>query len=252
LAKIKIKMKKLLALLCLCSMFTMAKAQEKTVELSSFRKLIISPRIRVELIKGDRESLKLVYRGVAQDRINAQVSGQTLRVWLTNARINDNRRCGDGQWRSEYEGAEVTAYITYRELRSVAFRGEQQLTCQDTLQAKQFKLKIYGRSEVQLAGIHAQQLKVWLYGENRLRIDGGQADRQKFKAYGENRVAAVHLRGQDTKMVNYGENRIEVNAAKSLRITSFGETQVQYAGRPKVSRRLVFGSASVWNTSGER
>lgn len=170
----------------------------------------------------------------------------------TNARINDRRRCGNGQWCNEYEGAEVTAYITYRELRSVAFRGEQQLICQDTLQAKQFKLKIYGRSEVQLAGIHAQQLKVVLYGENRLRIDGGQADRQKFKAYGENRVAAVHLRGQDTKMVNYGDNRIAVNVANSLRITSFGETEVEYAGRPKVSRGLVLGSTSVWSVPSGR
>jgi hypothetical protein len=228
----------------------LAKTGEILVEVAAFRKVVASPKIRVVLTKGDREQVRLEFSGVDQGRINAKVSGQTLRIWLTGARITErSRRCGPGQWCNDYEGAEVTAYVTYRELRSVALRGEEKLVCDDTLQAKKMKLKLYGRAEVKLAGLRTERLKVWMYGENGLKIASGSATDQKYKSYGENEVDVQALAGERVKTVSFGENGFRVGARERLRVKSLGESQVRNSGPAKVSRGLVLGHANIWQTA---
>jgi hypothetical protein len=228
----------------------LAKTGEKLVEVAKFSKIVASPKIKVVLAKGDREQVRLVYSGVDQSRINARVSGQTLRIWLTGARITErSHRCGPHERCNDYEGAEVTAYVTYRELRSVALRGEEKLVCDDTLQAKQMKLKLYGQAEVRLAGLRTDQLKVWLYGENRLKIAAGSATDQKYKSYGENEVDVPDLAGERVKTVSFGENGFRVGARERLRVKSLGESQVRNTGPAKVSRGLVLGEANIWQTA---
>ena len=60
-------------------------------QLSNFNKIVVSPYIDVELQKGTTEGIKIVYSNVEADKINVQVKGKTLRVYMDDAKFGFKR-----------------------------------------------------------------------------------------------------------------------------------------------------------------
>src|SRR5688572_8352406 len=126
-------------------------AQEIEKDLKSFNKIIASPRVNLILKKGDRESIRLVYNDVNKSKINIEVNGKTLSIYLDKARkvekpSSENDRYGTLNTMM-YEGVSLTAYVTYKELESLEIRGNQELTCNDAIESEEFRLKAYGENE---------------------------------------------------------------------------------------------------------
>lgn len=87
--------------------------QEITRELKSFNKIVASPRINLILEHGEQESIRLVYSDVSPDKINIQVKGGTLKIYLDDARVVEKtERIFQRQRRSIYANASITAYVT--------------------------------------------------------------------------------------------------------------------------------------------
>ena len=71
-------------------------AQEIT-QVKAFEKVIVSPHIEVILVEGNEESVKIENAKVSDDKINIEVEGKTLRLYLDGAKVitKSERRDGD-------------------------------------------------------------------------------------------------------------------------------------------------------------
>lgn len=221
-------------------------AQEISKELRSFNRIVVSPKVNLVLEKGDHESITLNYSGVSEDKINIEVRGNTLRVYLDDAKVTERaERIGYHGREGIYKHVVVTAYVTYRDLKGLEIRGNQELTCNGPLDAKKFKLKAYGVNEIRLASVNTAYFKTSLYGENDLKVKGGRADFQKYRLFGTNKIDTQALKSFAATTNIYGESKIKINTQDELRVNSFGESRVSYSGDADINRGLIFGRTRI-------
>ncbi|GAB3641519.1 GIN domain-containing protein [Spirosoma arcticum] len=221
--------------------------------LPSFDKVIASPHVSVVLVAGERESIRLAYQNVAPEKVNYVVRHNTLRIYLDDARITDKQRKwkeGDHDYnRSVYDrDVKVTAYITYRQLKSLQLRGEEEATCRDELISDAFRLRVYGQATVTLTSLKTNVLKAKLYGENKVTIMSGQADRQQYRIYGENRLDTESLTGKTVSAHAYGDSQLRVYASDRMGVMAFGESNIRYAGGASLHKGLVVGEVTIRRT----
>jgi Putative auto-transporter adhesin, head GIN domain len=229
-------------------------AQEnETTALEPFDKIVISPRINVVLLKGEQESIRIDYDNIPKDKLNYKVKGGKLKVYLDHARItekqvsyyyHDENHDEHGK-RGIYQGSAITIYVTYKKLRSIDLRGEEELRCDDVLAADKFKLKVYGEGKIKLASLEVKKFKTSLYGENNLDILSGNADHQVYRLFGENKIDTEGLKSHSASTRIYGEGYLSVNASDHFRINALGEPRVHVAGTSMISKGIILGRADI-------
>ena len=228
---------------------SLAHGQEWQKNLDSFDKIIVSPKINVVLKKGEQESIRIKYSNVSLDKINVEVSNNRLRIYLDDARIVDKpKRTHDENYSanlSMYHNVVITAYITYRELKVLDVRGEEEVTCDGPIDSEKFKLKAYGETEITLASLHTRKFKAVLYGENKLRIKEGQTGHQRYRLYGVNKIDTRALSSETISTTIYGEGRLSINASDEVRINAIGEPRVNVSGNSHISRGIIIGRADI-------
>jgi hypothetical protein len=223
-----------------------ALGQEIQRELEPFNKIIASPKVNVILQKGSTESIRLQYAHVSASDINIEVQGNTLKIYLDGSKVTEKMdRINRNHKRSRYSDAVVTAYVTYTNLRHIEIRGDQELTCNDGIEAEKFRLKAYGENNITLASVNCEYVKMQLYGQNSLRIKEGKAEYQKYKLYGENRIDTQGLKSYATLATIYGQSRVRLNSQDALRINAFGEADIAFRGNANVSKGWIFGKANI-------
>lgn len=131
-------------IIVLSILYSSSSAQDITQHLSGFNKVRVSPHIKVVLIKGEQENLRLEYSGITVDELNYGVDGSSLEIYLTGAKLVDKyvtiRNNDENHKESYYKNAKVTAFITYRELKSLDLRSEEGAVCEYPLKAKNLPL----------------------------------------------------------------------------------------------------------------
>jgi hypothetical protein len=227
----------------------MAFGQEINKELKHFTRVIASPRINVILNEGDREAIRVVYHDITKNKINIEVKGKTLRLYLDDARKVEPMRSHGKHGRKEsiYEGVSVTAYITYKELSLLEIRGRQELTCLDPIESDAFTLRAYGENEINFASVRTGYFKAKLYGENELDIKKGRSIEQKYTLYGENKINTKGFRSEYIVTSIFGEGSLNVYSSEEVRIDAFGEPNIHVDGGGNINRRMVIGNASITN-----
>lgn len=74
-------------------------AHEKTFEVGDFDTIIISPHIEDILVQGDDTSVTIENAKVSMDKINVQVEGNTLRLYLDGAKtVTKSERVSSDDW----------------------------------------------------------------------------------------------------------------------------------------------------------
>ena len=238
-------MKRNLLLLILLVIASVTNGQEINQQLKSFDRLIASPKINVILEKGETESIRLVYSGVDKGVINIEQHHKTLHIYLENAKILEKNEYTNHHYsRGIYDGASITAYVTYKNLKYLEIRGDQELTCNGPIEAEVFTLKAYGENEINLASLKTSFFKTSLYGENKLEVKKGKAYEQRYRLFGENKINTENLKSREMAMNIYGEGKLKVNATDQLRITAFGEPEIHVNGGAHI-RRYIFGEAKI-------
>jgi len=221
-------------------------AQEINRELRSFRKIVVSPKINLILEKGDQETIRLVYNNVSPDKINIEVEGHTLKIYLDEAKVTEKTvRLNSGERRSVYHDASLTAYVTYEELEHLEIRGNQELTCNSPILAERFTLKAYGENDIHLSSVNTEYMRTSLYGGNDLHIEGGKAEFQKYKLFGDNKIDTQQLKSYSATANSFGESRIKLSTQDQLRVNAFGESQISYNGEANVNKGLIFGHTRI-------
>lgn len=235
----------------LSALFSIGTVQAQSIDkaLPAFEKIIVSPLINLVLVEGDNESIRLEYAGIEPEKINYLVKGKTLQIYLDDAKVTvktvKQYENGIENRKPIYEDVEVTAYVTYRKLRSLQVRGEENVTCLNPINQPKFKLKLYGESNVTLTSLQTNHLKASLFGQNSLSIQSGNAEVQRYRVYGENRINTENFLTKNTSTSLFGESQLNLNASDQLKVTVLGESDIWYAGEARLNKRLVLGKASI-------
>ncbi len=243
-------MKKILpTLLILVFMVSALQGQDKTYKVKGFSKIIVSPHIEVNLVEGEQESVVIENAKVDLDKINVEVNGATLRLYLDDAKVvTKSERTSNDQWRGKkplYSGTMATATITYKSLKNISIRGEEVVRCKSMLKADDFKMSLYGETKVYFTNVDIKELTVAIYGSSYLEIGEGRIKRQVFRAYGESEVNTLGMAADETKITAYGESNFRVNVLERLKVTCYGETNVNYTGDANVDMGIIIGEAKI-------
>jgi hypothetical protein len=220
-----------------------------TTHVSHFNKVIVSPHIQVTFIEGNEESVTVEKSTVANDKINIEVHGTTLRIYLDGAKEIDKNEVihEDGQKvkRPIYQGTVVSAIVTYKTLNDLSVRGEETQVCKSLLKGDKFNLKIYGESKVFLDKVDLGELKTTIYGESVLEIKSGSIADQKYVSYGESKINSLGIKSNTTKITAYGEADFQVNVSDRIRITAYGDATLGYKGNPQITKGLNIGDVHI-------
>jgi hypothetical protein len=222
-------------------------AQTTTVD--HFNKIIISPHIQVTFVEGDEEKVSIEKKSVSNDKINIEVSGKTLRIYLDDAKeFTKNETVyedGHETKRPIYKGTVVVATVTYKTLDELSVRGEETMWCKSLLKGDEFKLKLYGESNVLLDKVSLGNLTTTTYGESSLIIKSGSITDQKYTAYGESRINSRGITGNTAKLTAFGEADFQLNVKDEIKITSFGNAKLKYKGNPTITKGLNIGGVEI-------
>jgi len=232
--------------LILSSGIATAQEQEFEKQLKYFNKITISPKIHLVLTQGDQESIKITYSNIDAAQINVAIEGDKLRVYLDDARIVDKREFYDDYGkRSVYHNANVTAHITFRDLRLLEIRGDQDVTVNQILDANHLLIRAYGSADITIDSLQANSLKVVAYGENKIKFRAGSAGTQRYVLYGENKIDSRNLDGHNISSSICGEGRLNVNASDEVRINAIGEPEINVTGTSFINKGLVIGRPAI-------
>jgi hypothetical protein len=226
-----------------------AQTEEGTRSLPHFTKITASPRINVVLVKGDKESIRLSCTRIDPSQVNVRVSGKRLRIYLDHARVVEKPEHTihghHSKFQSMYHDVVVTAYVTYRELKDIEIRGDQEFVCQDEISSRKLKLRAYGETDIQLGTVNTGKFKASLYGENKLSIRAGGSEFQVYRLFGQNRIDTRGLKSESVSTRIYGEGRLSVSVSDQLHIHAIGEPEIHVTGSPTISKGLVIGHADI-------
>jgi hypothetical protein len=221
----------------------------QTTTVKPFTKVIISPHIQVTFVQGDAEKVSIEKSSVSNDKINIDVNGKTLRIYLDDAKeITKSKTVyedGRATKRPIYTGTIVTATVTYKTLDELSIRGDEEILCKSLLQGDEFKLKLYGASNILLTDVRLGNLKTTIYGESSLEIRSGSIKDQKYTAYGDGLINSQAISGSTAKITAYGESDFQVNVKDEIKITSFGTAKLKYKGSPAITKGLNIGGVEI-------
>ena len=224
-------------------------AQTKTVSVDHFNEVIISPHIEVILTAGDRESITIKNSHIDEDKINIEVNGHKLHVYLEGAKlIPKKEKVNDNGWKSKksiYDGKMVTVIISYKELKALSYRGDQRCKFESPLNTDHFRLKVYGEATIDFDEVNLSHFHATIYGDNKLNFQGGTIAHQKFTSYGESEINIAGVRNETSKITAYGASEFRLNVSESLKVSAMGESVVRYKGNPIIDKGIVIGEVTI-------
>lgn len=226
-----------------------ATAQNKEIKVASFDNVIISPHIEAAFVEGSREMVSIDDADVPLEKLNIKVDGNTLRIYLDGAKTytkSKKVKYDDYKGRQQlYSGTQVSLTITYKHLKNLSVRGEENFRLESPIDQTSLQLSLYGESDVRIKSAVVENLKVVIYGESFLKIDAGESSYQKYKAYGEGEVNTLGMSNKTAKITAYGESEFRLSVSDRLKVTSYGEAEINYKGEPTIDKGVVLGENSI-------
>jgi hypothetical protein len=235
--------------LLVCCISALSFAQVKTYETKQFDKIIVSPHIAVTFVEGDNEAVIVNSISEPIEKLNVEVVGKTLRIYLDGAKTyTDNEKVrGDNYSYNKpiYKGTVVNAKVTYKNLEELSLRGEEKFICESQLAGEDFRLKLYGESQVYLNEVKLENLYTTIYGESYLELKKGTLNYQRITAYGETTVNTLGVKTNKAKITAYGEGSYRLQVSDRLKVTAYGEATIAYEGSPKLDKGIIIGEATI-------
>ncbi len=252
---------RLATLLLLVSLNPAVLAETQTRAVDEFRRVAFALPGSLILEQGDE--YRLVVEGRAEDleKVETEVSGETLSI----------------RWREGWFGVfgaapdgEIRVRVTAPTLEALELAGSGRVSGGAWL-AQTFSLEISGSGSVRLEELAAEELLVEVAGSGnaiiprvdaarvRIEINGsgdvelaGAADRQHIELMGSGDVRASELEGTEVRVEIMGSGGARVWATDSLAVEILGSGDVRYRGDPRLEvERHGSGSARALRAAAE-
>jgi len=227
-----------------------AKAQEKKYTLTNnFDKIIVSPHIEANFVKGAEASIVVESIVVSIEKFKYELKKGTLQVYLEGAKTyTANKKEKHNGWEQSsaiYKNTIAKVTITYVDVKTFSVRGKEKIAFTNVLEQESCVLRIYGASEVTLKDVKLNNLKVSIYGESDLTIEEGSINKQHITAYGATTVSTTGIKCKEAKITTYGDGTFQFNASDKLKVTSYGESTILYKGDPEIKKGIVIGESII-------
>ncbi|MBE7178213.1 MAG: DUF2807 domain-containing protein [Mucilaginibacter polytrichastri] len=236
-------------LLAFLFLLPLAGASAQTKSVNPFTKIIVSQHVQATFVEGDKESVTIEKCTVDPGKLHIESDGGVLRVHLEGAKdIEKNEkvtRNGQTERRSLYTGTVVTATITYKTLRELSIRGGETQLCKSPIKGDDFRITVYGESNVTFSSVQLEKLQGVLYGESTLEFQSGSIGDQRYTAYGEGVINSLAVKGNSARLMAYGEAVFRMNVSGQITIKALGEAKLEYKGNPSISKGLHIGDLHI-------
>ena len=245
--KITHTMKSLSTLVLVLCFYISATAQN-IQSLDNFEKILISPKIEVELVQGEAPSISWEAINIDESKVRINQKRNKLAIYLEDAKLTTKYAKGKYGWKYPMynEDVKVKAVVTYVSLKRIEIRGEENITILSDLDVdKKMVIKAYGASNIKIEGINTNKLKTVLIGENELEIKSGVTKNQKIKTIGENSIVSNNLSTSKTKASAIGENQMSLSVSNILQIWAIGASDIRIMGNPNLYKGLVIGENEI-------
>ena len=230
-------------------LITQVAVAQSIVSVSDFDKAIISPHIETTFVQGEENSVTIIDNKLSNDKVNIEVKGNTLRVYLDDAKeLTKHKRViknGSKMKVPIYQGKVLEVLVTYKHISHLSLRGEQKTVCESPINIEDFKLKIYGDSTVILNEVNLQNFDIDIFGEGELFVNKGNTGHQRITTFGEGIVNLEEVKNKTSKLKAYGEAEFRIQSSEHIRFSAYGEAQLFYTGSAEVDKGLSFGNSSV-------
>ena len=229
---------------------TMSLSAQQEFVVNSFKEVIISPYIETTFVKADTERVVVNSSTVPIIKVNVEVNGKTLRVYLDDAKdIPKNKKVKKDNYKYKepiYKGTVLNITVYYKDLQLVSIRGDENTLFKSPISQEKFKLKLYGESDVIINKLDLEEFKVTLYGDSELKVNKGKTPEQRILVYGEGDVDLMCVENGSSKLTAYGETEFKINAIQRIKFTAYGESILRYKGNPDIDKGLSLGESKIY------
>jgi hypothetical protein len=220
-------MKRLLIILFIGFAGSLYGQDEETRNLSSFTSVEVGEAIKVHLIKGNEESARVEASGVDLDRIKTEVSGSRLRIDMS---------------RGNYRNANVTIWLTYRNISALSISSASSVRTQNTLKTEKLRLEVSSAGDGELE-IDVDELIVNVSSSGSLDISGRTLF-QDVSVSSAGRYNAYELSCEDTEVNASSSGSARVTATKSIDASASSAGNIRYKGNPEKKRTTASSGGS--------
>lgn len=224
-------------------------AQSKIIPVEPFSKVIVSPHIQVNFEQGDKESVIVEDIYVPLEKLNLEVNGKTLHIYLEGAKtVTKSEKVDNDDYKGKrdiYNGTIVKATITYKNLEELSLRGEEDFICKSLLEVDKFNLTVYGESKVAFEKVVFNNFETTIYGESEILVKAGTIGRHRIIAYGESEITTIAAKTNSAKLTAYGETSFRLHVTEELKVTAYGEATIEYKGNAIVNKGIIIGDATI-------
>ncbi len=239
---------KLIVATLLC--FTLGINAQKKIDLSNnFNKIIVSPHIEAVLKKGMQASIEIEDIAVPEEKFKYELKNNTLQVYLEGAKTyTKNKKVVYNNRKRKiplYKNKVAKVIITYTDVETFSLRGEEKVTLESPIDRNRCKIRVYGKSEVEINEVTVDDLRLTMYGDGLLNIKSGNVRKQKITAYGASKVLVDNVESKESKITAYGDGTFKLNASERIKVTSYGEATVLYKGDAEVKNGIIIGESTI-------
>lgn len=220
----------------------------KKVKVDSFNKVVVSPYIQAEFKEGEQESVSVEALTISSDKMNIEVTDNTLKVYLHKAEAQVDLNSDQSiNWEDEsvYKGTIAKITITYKSLKKLALVGAEDFTFMEKIEEEDINLKLIGKTKLRIQEANIQDFSITSFGKNYLEINSGVVPYQNITVFGEDELCLQGVQNEITDMKSLGNSKIKLNVSKRLNVTSMGNSHIQYKGDAKVVKGIVIGNSKI-------
>lgn len=208
-------------------------AQKRTVEVGSFTEFSLGIPANVYIKQGSNEQLQIECDDDLFEKIEIEQSGSELTI----------RKKGKSSWKDGWKNAEVTVWITMKEIEELSLSGSGDMKSEGELQTEDLQLSVSGSGDMDLE-LSSSELGLRISGSGSLTLkgEGTEAD---AKISGSGKVKAEDLTVKSFKASISGSGNCYITATDEVSAKISGSGSVYYAGDPARINSNSSGSGKV-------
>ena len=201
-----------------------------TQTLPPFKRLDVSGTAELTLVQGTTESVAIATPARREDRIDAEVRGDTLYIESGDSSRWWDLVFGGGGSRTPQ------IVVTFTNLESIAAAGTVKLIAAE-IKVPDLRIAGAGGTSVKIDNLQSGQLRLSGAGAIKAEI-GGRVTDQNVSIAGAGEYRGGKLVSQNATVSVAGAGQVVINAEKTLNATISGAGSVDYIGDPKVTERV--------------
>ncbi|WP_316794264.1 head GIN domain-containing protein [Pedobacter frigoris] len=200
----------------------------------NFNGIVAGGPIDIIVKIGDKEGLTFEGDEEAITTLISEVKGNILIIRPQNSWKS---------WAKKYENKKITAYVTAKQITSLAMSGNGTITVSGTAIASEFAVTLSGSGSIK-ANVDADKITGVISGSGSVVLNG-KADDASVTLSGSGSFGSKTLAVNNLSARVSGSGNINVNTDGNIKAVISGSGHVYYSGNPEINETVLLGSGRV-------